>query len=186
MNIVHKGGETVPKKIENVQEKILIESKKILLNKGYSNLNIREICSNCTIALGTFYNYFSNKDELLFRILREDWSKTIKLANSLKCSDEPFKFKLHKIYMSMQQFTKDFFPIFNELVETKSYTGRSTHNFSELTLVIEELLQIEIQNHNIAIPISIDKYAEFILSNLIYLCKKQYISLDELFLILNI
>ncbi|MCW6071193.1 TetR/AcrR family transcriptional regulator [Clostridium botulinum] len=49
------------------------------MRKNYEELNIRDVCKNCNIAIGTFYNYFSSKDHLVREIFVSDWEKSIKI-----------------------------------------------------------------------------------------------------------
>ncbi|MHB9919451.1 hypothetical protein CF055_05725 [Clostridium botulinum] len=42
------------------------------MRKNYEELNIKGVCKNCNIAIGTFYNYFSSKDHLVREIFVSD------------------------------------------------------------------------------------------------------------------
>lgn len=90
----------MPKGFDNLKETIIQESRKLLSNKGYKDLNIREIAKNCDIASGTFYNYFSSKDDLILEIVREDWRQITDLIEDLKVTYEPCKEKFRKIYLN--------------------------------------------------------------------------------------
>ena len=55
----------MPKIVENVRQRILLEAKKQLEETGYGNMTIRSIASGCGIGVGTIYNYFSSKDVIV-------------------------------------------------------------------------------------------------------------------------
>lgn len=173
----------MPKIIENLKETIILESRKLLANKGYDDFNIREIAKNCNIALGTFYNYFPTKDELVIEIVREDWREISNLVEKLMITDESFKEKMRKIYLAVGQFISSYISIFMEMsmIKKPSYNHESPDRFQLLYNKLGELIDIERAKGHINSPLSSYNLAQLIMSNLIYLNKNQYISFDELF-----
>ena len=67
----------MPKIIENVREQLLAEAKKQIAERGYANTTIRSVAGACGIGVGTVYNYFPSKDELLATYLLRDWNTCI-------------------------------------------------------------------------------------------------------------
>lgn len=47
------------------QKKIFDTTLVLIRKKGYQKVTIREICQNTQISIGTFYLYFSSKDDIL-------------------------------------------------------------------------------------------------------------------------
>lgn len=45
----------------------------MLQSDGGRALTIRNVASRCHVAVGTVYNYFSSKDELMAHVMLEDW-----------------------------------------------------------------------------------------------------------------
>jgi AcrR family transcriptional regulator len=188
MNIVHNNihilEEKMPKIIENPRERIIIEAKDILIEQGYKGLNIREIAGRCGIGAGTFYNYFSNKQELATAIFNDDWSKTLILIENLKQSDDILKEKIRKIYFSLKGFIDNYISIFHEIVnvERGSYERHEDRKEMEkLYLKVQELLEVEKARENIKVSLSLDKLSQFIVSNLIYLSKNKFMSFEEMY-----
>lgn len=173
----------MPKIIENLKETIILESRKLLTDKGYENFNVREIAKKCNIALGTFYNYFSTKDELILEIVREDWRGISDLVERLKKTEEPFKEKIRKIYLALELFISSYISIFVEMsVSNKHNPGHMSHDtFHLLYGKLSELIDIERTKDHIHSPLLSYKLAQLIMSNLIYLNTTNYISFDELY-----
>lgn len=173
----------MPKIIENLKETIILESRRLLANKGYDDFNIREIAKHCNIALGTFYNYFPTKDELVIEIVREDWKEISNLVEKLMVTDESFKEKIRKIYLAVGQFISNYISIFMEMAMLKkpSYNHESPDRFQLLYNKLGELIDIERAKGHIHSRLSSYNLAQLIMSNLIYLNKNQYISFDELY-----
>jgi len=173
----------MPKIIENLRETIILEAKKILLTQGFKDLNIREMAKICNIGTGTFYNYFSTKEDLVAEIFREDWKKVSNLVDELKYTKEPCKEKIRKIYLSIGLFVNSYIPIFYEMamLSGNDYRCREANRYDVLYTKIGELLDIEKSKGNVISTLSSYKLAELIISNLMYINKNNFISFDELY-----
>lgn len=183
MNAVHKRGDTMPKVIENLRETIILEAKNILLTQGFKNVSIREIAKNCNIGTGTFYNYFSTKEDLVAEIFREDWKKVSNLVDELKHTEEPCKEKFRKIYISIEMFVSSYISIFYEIatINGNNHGCMEPNRYDVLYTKLSELLDIEKAKGHIISTLSSYKLAELIVSNLMYINKNKFISFDELY-----
>lgn len=65
------GGLREKKKIE-AREKILTVSKEIFFSKGYSHTTIEEIAEKAGIGVGTVYNFFKTKADILICVVAEE------------------------------------------------------------------------------------------------------------------
>lgn len=176
----------MPKIIENVKESLILEGRKTLIEKNYKELNIRDIAKSCGIAIGTFYNYFSNKEEFVSEIFRDDWRNTLNLAERLKTSEESLKEKIRKIYISMQNFVDKYISIFYEIAMLKGYESKRDYDMQDIYVKIEEILSIEKNRGSIKSSLSMQKLAHFIVINIMDLNKNKYMSFDELYEQMNI
>ena len=80
----------MPKIIENLESRLLAEAYAQTRELGYSALTIRNVAKACGVGVGTVYNYFSSKDELLATFLLEDWKQCIAAFEAKSvCSDVP-------------------------------------------------------------------------------------------------
>lgn len=55
----------------NKKDLILTTFKQSILKDGYSKVSINSLTAQCNISKGSFYTYFSSKDEMLLTILDE-------------------------------------------------------------------------------------------------------------------
>ncbi|MGN0204617.1 MAG: TetR/AcrR family transcriptional regulator [Coprococcus sp.] len=55
------------------KEDIMRVCRQIAARQGLSALNMRAVARECHIALGTLYNYYSDKDELLIAAVESVW-----------------------------------------------------------------------------------------------------------------
>ena len=63
----------MPKLLPNVKEEICRTTRLMMAQEGYDAIGIRSIASKCGIGMGTIYNYFASKEEIIEEILLEDW-----------------------------------------------------------------------------------------------------------------
>lgn len=67
----------MPKLINDLRNRILDSAERLLTEKGYQGLTIREIADECGIASGTVYNYFKSKEMLVGTIIGNRWIATL-------------------------------------------------------------------------------------------------------------
>ena len=72
MNVVH-----IMKKAITTKEKILENAKKEARRRGLEKIGMREISSASSVALGTLYNYFPDKESLIIATISSIWNETI-------------------------------------------------------------------------------------------------------------
>ena len=172
----------MPKVIEHLRETIILEAKNILLTQGFKDLSIRELAKGCNIGTGTFYNYFSTKEDLVSEIFREDWKKISNLVEQLKLTEEPCKEKFRKIYGSIEIFVSSYISVFYEMATLSgSHSCKEPDRYYVLYTKLSELLDIEKSKGNVISTLSSYKLAELIVSNLMYINKNKFISFDELY-----
>lgn len=161
--------------IENPRELILKKAEILLFNEGYSKVSIRRVAKDCEIAVGTIYNYFPGKKELIIELMVNFWIDFFsKIEIEIK-SNNDFYFKLKYIMDELSYILKRFKEVWlrNELYSTPDYvkSGMQKHylHIEKLILIIEEMLKSElnIRNRKIDSGFTTHSIAEFIVMNFI-------------------
>lgn len=85
----------MPKLIMNIEDRIFLAAKELFYEKGYEQVNMKDISGRADMAVGTLYNYFSNKNELYFSVLEKSWEETFQKLDILleENIDEKIKLK---------------------------------------------------------------------------------------------
>ena len=65
------------RKAITTKEKIRENAKKEARRKGLEKIGMREISSASSVALGTLYNYFPDKESLIIATISSIWNETI-------------------------------------------------------------------------------------------------------------
>ena len=73
----------MPKIIKNLESKLIAEAQKQILAQGYGAVTIRSVANACGVGVGTVYNYFPSKDDLLAHYLLADWTECITAINAV-------------------------------------------------------------------------------------------------------
>lgn len=82
-------------RIEN-KSKILEATVQLLKEKGVENVTVRNVCAKAGIAVGTFYYYFQNKDDLMFYFVSEGFYDA-----DLKSSENNITSRIIELYMTL-------------------------------------------------------------------------------------
>lgn len=61
------------------RESILKESRDLVSKEGLRALSIRKLAKNCGVAVGTIYNYFTSKDDLLISTIESVWEDIFRI-----------------------------------------------------------------------------------------------------------
>lgn len=80
----------MPKIIKNLEKRLVEEARQQIEKNGYGGMTMRSVAEACDVGVGTVYNYFSSKDELLATYMLGDWNRCIDAINAVsKYSDSP-------------------------------------------------------------------------------------------------
>lgn len=174
-------------KVVTSKEEILAVSKKLVAESGIQAINMRNVAKQCGVAVGSVYNYFPSKDDLMIAVIDAIWKEIIqgisdctlssgflenieKLFYSVKSGGEkyPFFFSIHS--MSVAKSGKD--------------KGRETMN-QYFACVKSDLLRSLQKDQRVKQEFFSEKctetdFIEFVFSNLISLLIRKQDSCDVL------
>ncbi|MDO4452684.1 MAG: TetR/AcrR family transcriptional regulator [Lachnospiraceae bacterium] len=68
-------------KVVTSQEEILKTSRELIQKRGWSAINIRSVASACGVSIGSIYNYYSSKSELITATIESIWTDIFHMGN---------------------------------------------------------------------------------------------------------
>jgi AcrR family transcriptional regulator len=64
--------------------------RELFYSKGFKDTNVSDITKNAKVGVGTFYNYYSSKEELFLEIyIKESEKHKVRVMQSINLNDEP-------------------------------------------------------------------------------------------------
>jgi AcrR family transcriptional regulator len=55
------------------KEQVINATKKLIIDKGYSNFSMKDVAAEMDMSTGLIYHYFENKDDLLLQVLKHSF-----------------------------------------------------------------------------------------------------------------
>lgn len=98
----------MPKIIKNPKEVILKEAKEIIKVEGYKSLTMRRVSDKTDIAVGTLYNYFPTKKDLIVQLMEDYWYDYLSTIEEIDEITTDIFLKLKLIYQKLETFLETF------------------------------------------------------------------------------
>lgn len=111
----------MPKVIEKLREELIREVRRELEEYGYGKITVRTIASACNVGVGTVYNYFSSKDELVATVVWEDWKETV--VDFKKKTFSSDKEIIKGVYDILKAFIREHDKLFSDPEAGKKYSS---------------------------------------------------------------
>ena len=111
MNIVHIGGQDMNTVVTS-KEEILAASRELIRGQGWSAVSIRSVAGACGVSVGSIYNYFDSKADLVSATVESVWCDIFHLPEQ----EEVFRdtlFCVSWIYQRMEYGCRQYPGFFN-------------------------------------------------------------------------
>lgn len=179
MNIVqYKEGPTINTIITS-REEILATCKELVAREGLPSVNIRTAAKMCSVSVGTIYNYFPSKTELLTAIIQEVWKDIFSKINppAPTCSFSDYVSGIFTgVRLGMREYP-DFFMHSMQFTNTEKEQGRNRMEecFTQIKTGMLEVLQQDksVRPEAFSDTFSVAAFVDFVFENLLMLFMTQ-------------
>lgn len=96
------------KVLVNAKRAIFTAAKELLESRGYAALSMREVAGRSGVALGTIYNHYANKRELVQDMMIIQWIAFSERQASIASSQLGIYVRLYKLYKELGAFVGTF------------------------------------------------------------------------------
>lgn len=164
----------MPKIIKDVKENIFKTAAKLFCQQDYDDVEMRHIAKKCGIAVGTLYNYYSNKKELYIDIIDTSWNETFGKLKTVDESRKPIKDKIREyiqvLYRDMEcrrGLCKSMFKSnYSDIIEDERICRLKNKIFQEVIALIKQTEKQEKFSDDTQLD---DKIAETLLVSMVIL-----------------
>ena len=153
----------MPKVIPEIREQFIAAARQRILYSQQHDLTIREISEDCRTGLGTVYNYFPSKDELIAEVLFEDWQTLWEeVQKKLEDSESPMQ-DIELIYDALCTFMRKYYPTMEIYTSIAKSVGdvRSYH-----PAMIEQISGV-ISHTLMRYALSVEPYTDIVLAEIL-------------------
>lgn len=92
----------------NPTELILTTAKEIIYEEGISNVSMRKIALKCNIGVGTIYNYYPTKMDIIVAVIEEFWRNCLMNFNIIYVQNVDFFKEIELFYFHVLDYQKQF------------------------------------------------------------------------------
>lgn len=124
--------------MEEVRKEQVIEAtERCIVEKGFSNLSVKDIASEAEISTGIIYHYFKNKEDVLLQVIKESFRKS---HEQVMETVEPLQSARKKLFKHIEninvvpQDNPDFYTVL------LNYLGQAKNN-REINQIIAKFLK---------------------------------------------
>ena len=164
------------KKDAELKETLLACANRIECSEGVGAISIRRLASEANIAVGTVYNYFDSKQEVLLSLTEEYWKDTLTQMHE-RISMERFSEQLGEIIAFLRSKMNDCAEILMRSLHDDVKTARA--RMASMQRVLRKAL-VERIDRDKTIPQSVwtesftkEAFADFVFTNILFLLQQK-------------
>ncbi len=172
------------KKDAELRKTLLSCARRIECSEGVAAISIRRLAAEANIAVGTVYNYFESKQEVMFALTEEYWKDSL-LQMHERVSAERFSDQLGEIIAFLRSKMNDCAEILMRSLHEDVEAGRM--RMASMQQVLRQAL-VERIDRDDAIPQSVwtesftkEAFADFVFTNILSLMQQKENNTDIFF-----
>jgi AcrR family transcriptional regulator len=155
------------KVLVNAKRAIFTAAKELLDSRGYAALSMREVAGRSGVALGTIYNYYANKQELVQDMMIVQWIVFSERQAAIASSQLGVYVRLYKLYKELGAFVGTFRQLWSmrEACDLPKEPDKLTEYLERVADCVEGILLQEARRGGIRLKRDAHELARFIVMN---------------------
>lgn len=164
------------KKDNELRKKLILCASRIECTEGVDAINIRRLAAETNIAVGTVYNYFDSKQEVLLALTEDFWVTALdQMHNSI--TQARFSEQVGQIIEFLRGKMNDCAEILMKSLREDAATGRirmaATQRVLHQTLVERLTQDPTIRADAWDATLTRESFAEFVLTHIVFLMQRK-------------
>jgi len=169
------------------KEAILSAGKEIIVQSGIQGLNMRDVAHKCDISVGSVYNYFPSKSDLIVATIESIWTEIMRGSQGCISQDD-FAENIQSLFYSVQKGSQKYPSFFSvhsmSVADFDKGKGRDVMNrfFIHIKNGLLESLHNDqgVRKEVFTNQFTKSDFVDFVFSNIITLLMKEADSCDFL------
>jgi AcrR family transcriptional regulator len=161
------------------KEQIFSAAKKIANEQGLKKVNIRNVASECGVSIGSVYNYYETKGELVFDVVKDYWQDVFDRKTLAELPMDDFCEFFEKFYDLLSDrlidFLSDWVSVMSNFSDSEKVTGKrkEAEIFSEVKNLLDRVITEDKKiNQDIFLEkFDREQFLDFIIFNMINMLK---------------
>ncbi|MEZ4628805.1 MAG: TetR/AcrR family transcriptional regulator [Eubacteriales bacterium] len=176
------------KKDCKLRNRLIDCANQIERKEGMDAINIRRLAAEANISVGTVYNYFESKQEVLFALTEDFWTTTIEEMSS-ELTSERFSGQIQQIITYLRVKMTERAEILMKNLHDDGAGGRARMVATQRVLhqaMVERLKQDRFIRPDVwDDTLTIESFADFVLSQVVMLLQRRQANTDTFITIIE-
>ena len=113
----------MPKIIEDLEKRLLEETRRQIEELGYGAMTVRSVAKGCGVGVGTVYNYFPSKDDLVASFMLADWKPCIAAIEAVSTYSDSHTNVIRCIHDQLRQYAARHTALFRDEAAAERFAG---------------------------------------------------------------
>ena len=113
----------MPKIIEDLESRLLAEARRQIEEQGYGAMTVRSVAKACGVGVGTVYNYFPSKDDLVATYMLADWKNCVAAIEAVSTYSDSYKSVVRCIHDQLLRYAERHMSLFRDEAAAASFSG---------------------------------------------------------------